>query len=131
MSDNTYSKEKLEVMKENILKERAESLIYVNKVNEIQKKGSKENSGDLSGYAFHQADQGSDTNSMEKAVYLYDNEQKKLKKLNQALEKVYDGDYGVCEICGELIGESRLKAIPYARFCIDCKSKEELRKPRK
>ncbi|MBN2829849.1 MAG: TraR/DksA C4-type zinc finger protein [Candidatus Cloacimonetes bacterium] len=125
MSDKRYSKEKLEEFKKVIIQERDECLKFVNMVNQEQKNSSKENSGDLSGYAFHQADQGSDTNNMEKTMYLYDSEHKKIKMLNVALEKIYDGVYGVCEICGELIKEPRLKAIPYARFCIACKSKEE------
>ncbi len=131
MSEKRYSKEKLDEFKEVILEERDESRKFIESVHQEQKKSSKESSGDLSSYAFHQADQGSDTNSLEKKMYLYDSEQKKIKRLNIALEKVYDGVYGVCEICGELISESRLKAIPYARFCIDCKSKEETKNSRR
>ncbi len=131
MSEKRYSKEKLDEFKEIILKEKAESRRFIDSVHEEQKKSSKESSGDLSSYSFHQADQGSDTNSLEKKMYLYDSEQKKIKLLNVALEKIYDGIYGVCEICGELISESRLKAIPFARFCIECKSKEESKNSRR
>jgi len=48
-----------------------------------------------------------------------------LSKINEALEKIEDGDYGLCETCGEEIGLKRLEARPVARLCIDCKSEQE------
>jgi DnaK suppressor protein len=84
-----------------------------------------ENNGDSANYSLHQADQGSDTNSREKDVYLIECENKKLKSINLALRRVYDKSYGICEICGGYINEPRLKVLPYACQCIECKSKEE------
>ncbi|MFN2543595.1 MAG: TraR/DksA family transcriptional regulator [Actinomycetota bacterium] len=46
-----------------------------------------------------------------------------LKDVEHALAKVPRGTYGVCERCGEPIGEERLEAIPWARLCITCKQK--------
>ena len=48
-----------------------------------------------------------------------------LREINAALEKLESGTYGVCEICGKLIGVKRLKAVPSARLCIKCKSDQE------
>lgn len=48
-----------------------------------------------------------------------------LKKVNEALERIEDGDYGECESCGEQIGVKRLMARPVAELCIDCKSEQE------
>jgi DnaK suppressor protein len=48
-----------------------------------------------------------------------------LKKVNEALERIEDGDYGECESCGEQIGVKRLIARPVAELCIDCKSEQE------
>jgi DnaK suppressor protein len=48
-----------------------------------------------------------------------------LSKINEALEKIEDGEYGQCESCGEEIGLKRLEARPVARLCIDCKSEQE------
>ena len=48
-----------------------------------------------------------------------------LKKVNEALERIEDGDYGECESCGEQIGVKRLTARPVAELCIDCKSEQE------
>jgi len=47
-----------------------------------------------------------------------------LKEIDRALERVAGGTYGVCEGCGEEISAARLKAIPWARYCLIC---QELR----
>jgi DnaK suppressor protein len=43
-----------------------------------------------------------------------------LKEVNRALERFARGEYGVCESCGEDISPARLKAIPWARYCVNC-----------
>jgi len=43
-----------------------------------------------------------------------------LKEIENALERVAEGTYGDCESCGEEISHNRLKAIPWARFCLSC-----------
>jgi DnaK suppressor protein len=48
-----------------------------------------------------------------------------LREIDDALEKLKEGTYGICEICGKPIGLRRLKVMPSARLCVDCKSKEE------
>jgi RNA polymerase-binding transcription factor len=47
-----------------------------------------------------------------------------LREIDYALERVAGGTYGVCEACGEEISQARLKAIPWARYCVTC---QELR----
>ena len=49
-----------------------------------------------------------------------------LKKVNQALERIEDNTYGICEECDEPIGYERLKARPTATMCIACKEESEL-----
>ena len=49
-----------------------------------------------------------------------------LKKINQALERIEDNTYGICEECDEPIGYERLKARPTATLCIGCKEESEL-----
>ena len=48
-----------------------------------------------------------------------------LRQIDDALDRIDDGTFGLCEDCGEEIGEARLKAIPYATLCVECKAKEE------
>jgi len=54
-----------------------------------------------------------------------DRESMLIKKINQSLEDIESGDYGICQDCGEDIAIKRLKARPVTRFCIKCKTKRE------
>ncbi|MHC1701683.1 MAG: RNA polymerase-binding protein DksA [Humidesulfovibrio sp.] len=56
---------------------------------------------------------------------LRDRERKLIKKITQALQRIEDGEYGVCVDCGDEIGIARLKARPMTTLCINCKSKQE------
>ena len=48
-----------------------------------------------------------------------------ISKIEAALEKIEDGTFGECKLCGEDIGVKRLKARPVAELCIECKSEQE------
>ena len=50
---------------------------------------------------------------------------KKLKAIENALKRISDGKYGYCLQCGKKIPEGRLRAIPEAVLCVDCKSQNE------
>ena len=131
MATKTLNNEKLEKYEQVLLAEKEQTQKIINSINDIQKRGNKNQSGDLSSYSIHQADMGTDTDESEKRVYILNKELEKIKDINEALRRVYDKSYGICEICGCYIPENRLKIVPYAKYCIECKSKEEKRKRRK
>jgi DnaK suppressor protein len=54
-----------------------------------------------------------------------DRERKLIKKIQEAIDRMDDGSYGVCEACGDDISIKRLKARPVTTQCIECKTKEE------
>ncbi len=56
---------------------------------------------------------------------LREREQGLLAKIDTALQKMDDGDFGKCVNCGEDIGVKRLRARPVAELCIDCKAEQE------
>ena len=61
-----------------------------------------------------------------------DRERKLLSKIRYALERMQNGDYGVCESCGAPITYGRLMARPVATLCIDCKTEaEQIERPKK
>lgn len=93
--------------------------------NTVLKVNQRDSAGDLSGYSFHMADVGTDAMEREKAFLFASNEGQLLKEINEALRRVYRGEYGVCENCGQPIARARLEAMPYARLCLSCKEKEE------
>ena len=125
MAANSLTLKRLEEYEAILLKERDETQKIIKGIDEIQKKGAKNCSGDLSSYSLHQADMGTDTDQAEMRVYLLEKEIEKCKKINSALKRIYDKSYGICQICGKHIPHNRLKIVPYAKFCIECKSKEE------
>jgi len=49
----------------------------------------------------------------------------KLKQVDEALEKIDRGDYGICSTCSQPIPEARLDVMPFAKFCVECLSKLE------
>ena len=56
-----------------------------------------------------------------------DRERKLIKKIDESLELINNGEYGYCETCGVEIGLKRLEARPTATQCIDCKSLDEIK----
>ncbi|MEO0138024.1 MAG: TraR/DksA C4-type zinc finger protein [candidate division WOR-3 bacterium] len=82
-----------------------------------------EASGDLSAYANHMADQGSETEKRELSSINISRQRETLFSIDHALRKIAQGTYGICEKCGKMIEKRRLKIVPYARFCIKCTGK--------
>jgi DnaK suppressor protein len=56
-----------------------------------------------------------------------DRERKLIEKIKEALERIDNGTFGICEICSKEIGEERLSVRPVTTQCIDCKKKQEAR----
>jgi DnaK suppressor protein len=71
------------------------------------------------------ADQASDSYDRELAFGLSETERARLVQVEKALDSIEEGTYGTCESCKKPIAAVRLKALPFARLCIECKSKEE------
>lgn len=59
-----------------------------------------------------------------------DRERKLLNKIGEALARIEDGTFGICEMCGEEISEARLRARAVTTLCIDCKMEQEQREKR-
>ncbi|MCC7201823.1 MAG: RNA polymerase-binding protein DksA [Nitrospirae bacterium] len=59
------------------------------------------------------------------AIRLRERERKLLKKIDEALERIEKGTFGICDGCGEEIGYNRIKARPVTTYCIECKTQQE------
>ena len=77
-------------------------------------------SGNLSNVPLHMADVGSENYDQEFTLELIENEQGTLELVNEALDRLEQGKFGLCVECGEPISKPRLQAIPYTRHCIHC-----------
>jgi DnaK suppressor protein len=51
---------------------------------------------------------------------------KKRQMIDEALTRLHEGMYGICAECGIEISEKRLAAVPFAKLCVDCQSRQEL-----
>jgi len=71
------------------------------------------------------ADTATELYTQEFNYSLSETERSKLLLIDQALERVDNGDYGECQECGEEISEARLKAIPWTPYCIECQEERE------
>lgn len=85
----------------------------------------QESTSELSSYDNHPGDSGSETFEREKDLGLRDNTFTLLKQVDDALEKLNSGNYGICQRCGKKISKERLDIVPHTSFCKTCKEEEE------
>ncbi len=109
-----------ERFKQMLLQKRAEILNNVNVIEgETLRKSRLDASGDLSSMPIHMADLGTDNYEQEFALGLMDSERKLLKEIDDALDRIEQKIYGICEGTGKPIRKARLEAQPWARYCVE------------
>jgi DnaK suppressor protein len=75
------------------------------------------------GYGNHMADDASEAFEQAKELALRRNAEQLLAQVEDALESFDQGSYGICERCGAEIDPARLKALPYAAYCLHCQQR--------
>jgi RNA polymerase-binding protein DksA len=120
-------KKQLQHFEKRLLEERRRVLKELGQYDEAFGATTHSADGGLSSYSFHMADQGTDAMEREKAFLFASQEGRFLWHIDEALRRLYRAPetYGHCHSCGNLIGFERLDALPHARFCIECKQREE------
>ncbi len=119
-------KEELEKLKAQLEVERAQIAEGINHIERDNlNRSQRDAAGDLSGYSFHMADMATDNFDREFSLDLASTEQAMLNRIDEALKKMNEGTYGICENCAKPISFKRLKAVPSAKLCIKCKEDEE------
>ncbi len=108
----------LEEFREILLIKRAQIVGDITTLNKLQK-NRQESSGDLSSVPFHPADAGSDNFEQEFTLGLMGNEQELLREIEEALDRIANGTYGVCVATRKPITKARLQAKPWAKYCIE------------
>lgn len=123
-----FNKKELEYFRKLILKNKEKILDEIKRISEdTLKKSQKDAAGDISGYTYHMADVASDTYDREFSLGLASNERQSLYELDDAIKKIEEGTFGICEECKSVITKTRLKAVPFARLCVKCQEKKEKR----
>jgi len=95
------------------------------------KHSSRDDSGANSSYGNHQADAGTDEFDRDFALSLVSSEQDALHEIEEAIGRIKDGTYGICEVTGQPINKERLEAVPFARFSVEGQAEYEKNKRRK
>lgn len=83
------------------------------------KRSTKDDTGDLSSYSQHMADAGTDTFDRDFALNLLSNEQDALFEIEEAIQRIVKGTYGICEITNKPINKERLEVVPFTRYSIE------------
>ena len=115
----------LERCKRLLLDKRREMLESMGLLEDSHSATIKEATGDLTHYSYHMADQGTDNMEREMAFAHGSKGRRLIYHIDEALRRVENGTYGRCQICGKQIRIQRLRVVPHARLCIECKSAEE------
>lgn len=89
-------------------------------VTSMETEALRRDRSDLSNMPIHMADLGTDSYEIDNIIGLVDSERKILIEIDDALNRIEDGTYGICQGRGEPIPKQRLKAIPWARYCVAC-----------
>ena len=123
-----YSKAKLKQFRASIEKRMEEIAEDMGDIHDgiLDNGNDSEGSSQESVFSVHMADAGTDSFEQEKNYILMGRESDYYKKLEQALDRIDDGIFGICKICAELIPEERMLEVPNATKCVGCKEKEKL-----
>ena len=125
------TKTQLKEFRKLLLQERAKFAGEIQAIVREASKNPREAAGDLSAYTMHMADMSADTYDREMVMDLASNEQEVLYQIDEALKRLDDGLYGVCQQCNKPITLSRLRAVPYGSMCIACQRAKEQKSKKK
>lgn len=127
MAVKKLSKKQIETLQNRLLRERDRALRSLGQFDEQAKQSAEQNDSDSYSYSDHMADLGTDAMEREKMLLFASKEGRYLYRVEDALRRLYrePEKFGFCHSCGKLIDFERLEALPHARYCIDCKLREE------
>ena len=121
------TKTQLKHIEKRLMHERSKALKALGLFDRMAKLDRETMDSDLSAYTDHMADQGTEAMEREKAALFATKEGRYIYRLEEALRRLYNDPktFGLCHTCGTEVGFERLDALPHARYCIECKLKEE------
>jgi len=123
----SLTKKQLQTLEKLLMDERKRVLKELGQWDDSMSNTEQGADGDLSSYSLHMADQGTDAMEREKAFLFASKEGRFLWHVNQALRRLYKSPetFGQCQHCGGEVAFERLEALPHARYCFECKQREE------
>lgn len=126
-----FNKKELLEFKKLVLKKKEEIIDGIKHISEdTLKKSQKDAAGDISGYTYHMADVATDTYDREFSLGLASNDREALYELDDALKKIDEGSFGICEACKSLIRKNRLKAVPTPGCALNARKRRRKDSPK-
>ena len=111
----------LDFFKNLLQSKRAEANNTLAEFDRVSNDAGRESSDDRSAYSLHMADRGTDAMEREKSQLLAQRSGDYVEYVEEALERIDNGSFGLCRSCGGDIGRPRREAVPTATQCISCK----------
>jgi DnaK suppressor protein len=105
-------------LKKILLKEREQTVGEVKQIVESSKEMGQDGIQDI-------GDEAANIYNKQVLLSLNENERTRLQELDESLDRIENGTYGICEECGEPIGLKRLEVRPVAKYCVPCLTKLE------
>jgi RNA polymerase-binding protein DksA len=120
------TKKDMDRYKKILLKLKEQHMTEMNDLgNSTREASSRESSGEISAYTTHMADMASDAYDTDFTLSRVSMDQNRLYVINDAIKRIEEGRYGICEACENKISKKRLLAVPFASMCVKCQSKQE------
>ena len=118
--DERLNDDDLKYFEKRLLSERARIMGEMGHIEStLLKVNPRDSAGDVSGgYSFHMADAGTDSMGRELSFDIASKEGRLLREIDDALRRIYNGVFGICEVSGKPIARARLEALPWARFTV-------------
>ena len=108
----------MKTIKEMLLKKREDLVQEIARRSKASTESSAQDIGDI-------LDSVSEERTRELDLILTDREKRKLAQIDDAIDRIEEGTYGLCEECGIKIPKARLKVLPFAIYCVECQEKNE------
>jgi DnaK suppressor protein len=111
-------RKKAEMYRKQLLDKQEELLRLVSKSDQDGREADEEGTQDI-------ADKAANAYTKEFLFHQSNDNRQILTMVNEALDRIKDGSYGICQACGQEVQVKRLDAVPWARHCIECQEKED------
>ena len=108
----------MKMIKEMLLKKREELVLEIGRRSKASTESAAQDIGDI-------LDSVSEERTRELDLILTDREKRKLAQIDDAIDRIEESTYGLCEECGVKIPRARLKVLPFAKYCVECQEKNE------
>jgi DnaK suppressor protein len=111
-------RKKADTYRKRLLDKQDELMRLVSKSDQDGREADEEGTQDL-------ADKAANAYTKEFLFHQSNDNRQILTMVNEALDRIKDGSYGVCQVCEQEVQTKRLEAVPWARHCIECQEKED------